>query len=70
MAAQLVVSEREIQAFWLLGVILKSKIYIEFGVLAAMIMKTSTFWATTACSPLKFNPGLEKNVASIFRNRE
>jgi hypothetical protein len=37
----------------------------EFVILTAVFMKSSVFWDTTPCSPLKADVS-EENIASIF----
>jgi hypothetical protein len=41
-------------------------IYVEFGVLAAVIMKAVVFWDVTAGNP-KFRDVSEERSASIFK---
>jgi hypothetical protein len=40
---------------------------VGFEVLTAVVMKSSTFWDITQCSPLKFTVVSEEHVASLFR---
>jgi hypothetical protein len=39
-------------------------------VLTAVVMKSSSFWSITPCSPLKSNDVSEEHAASVFRIEE
>jgi hypothetical protein len=49
------------------GNVLEVKILLnrteEFGVLVAVVVKSSVFWDVTPCSPLKVNRTLRKNMS-------
>jgi hypothetical protein len=41
--------------------------YVGFEVFTAVVMKSSTFWDVTTCTPLKSTDASVEHFASIFR---